>query len=187
MNVILQPIVCSTLGQFAKAGYGSTQHSDEVALPNVYLTTVPESTSPSDIVTSMNGIVSGSTITLSASIADMDSDTTYGINAGSRLIINIPREWTYNNIVSSNGFDPPVVETFPDGSVQIRGALSTFLNGGAKTIKFSITAPEVTDPKMYIMYILADGTATGDGANDFTVGPIAETVLQVCPPGGCPS
>jgi len=188
MNVIIQPIVFSTLGQFAKAGYGSTMHSDFVALPNVYLSTVPESTSSANIITNMTGIGTGSNVILNANLADMDLDTEYGINGGSRLIINIPKEWTFNNIISHWGFDPPVVETFSDGSVQIRGALSTFLNGGAKTIKFSITAPEVTTPKMYIMHILADGTATGkSGPPAFTIGPISEAVLQVCPLGGCPS
>jgi len=39
---------------------------------------------------------------------------------------------------------------------------------------------------MYVMHILADGTATGDSTSGvFTVGPIAETVLQVCPTTGC--
>jgi len=187
MNVLIQPVVFSTLGQYAKAGYGSTQHSDQVALPNVYLTTVLESTSPSDIVTSMNGIVSGSTIILSASIADMDADTTYGINAGSRLIINIPREWTYNSIVSSSGFDPPVVETFPDGSHQIRATLSANLLSGAKTIQFSVDAPLLTSTKLYVMHVLADGTATGlNGPSAFNIGPISEVVFQVCATGGCP-
>ena len=187
MNVILQPIVFSTLGQFAKAGYGSTMHSSNVALPSVYLSTVPGSTSSANIITSMTGIGTGSNVIFNATFADLDLDTTFGINAGSRLIINIPKEWTYNNIVSYNGFDPPVIQTFPDGSVQIRGSLSTYLDAGARTIKFSLTAPEVTTPKMYIMHILADGTATGQsGPPAFTIGPISEAVLQVCPTGGCP-
>jgi len=57
MNALIQPVVFSTLGQFAKAGYGSTQHSSEVALPQVYLTTVPESTNPADMITIKTGIV----------------------------------------------------------------------------------------------------------------------------------
>jgi len=37
-----------------------------------------------------------------------------------------------------------------------------------------------------VMYILADGEADGTLANDYTIGPLAETVLQVCPTSGCP-
>jgi len=39
---------------------------------------------------------------------------------------------------------------------------------------------------MYVMYILADGTATGTGGSNYAIGPLAETVLQVCPTSGCP-
>ena len=45
----------------------------------------------------------------------------------------------------------------------------------AKSIEFSVTAPSVSSAKMYVMHILADGTAEGDSSKippeDFTVGP----------------
>ena len=188
-NILIQPIVFTTLGQFGKAGYGSTMHSSDVALPNVYLSRIPETTLSANIMGGMTGIVSGATVIFNATIADMSDDVSYGINAGTKLIINLPKEWTFNSIISSPGFDPiaPPI-TFADGSTQIVGELSGEIDewSDAKTIKFSATAPLVSSAKMYIMYILADGTAEGSGASDFTVGPIAETVLQVCPTSGCP-
>jgi len=37
------------------------------------------------------------------------------------------------------------------------------------------------------MHILADGTATGQsGPPEFNIGPISETVFQVCATSGCP-
>jgi len=119
----------------------------------------------------------------------MTDDVSHGINAGTKLIINIPKEWTFNSIISSPGFDPiPPPITYPDGSTQIVGDLSAEIDdwSDAKTITFTATAPSVSSTKMYIMHILADGTAEGSGSSEFTVGPIAETVLQVCPTSGCP-
>lgn len=190
INVVIQASVFSTLGQFGKAGYISAMHSSDVALPNVYLATTLQSTSNSDILGEIRGITSGSTVTFNATLADMDDNTTYGIKSGTKLIINLPKEWTFNNLISHTGFNVPVVQTFPDNSTQISGELSAFLNGatGGRTIQFSATAPSVTAAKMYVMHILADGKATGDSSqgDDFTAGPIAETVLQVCPTSGCP-
>ena len=119
------------------------------------------------------------------------STDTYGINAGTRLIINIPRDWGYtvgSGIVSSTGFTITSEQQYPDGSTQIVGELTSGIDerDEARIIKFKATAPAVLSTKMYIMHILADGTATGDSVSGvFTVGPIAETVLQVCPTTGC--
>jgi len=188
-NILIQPIVFSSLGQFGKAGYSSTMHSSDVALPNVYLSRIPESTSSSDILGEIRGIVSNSNVVFNATIADMDVQTLYGINSGAKLIINIPKDWTFDQIVSHTGFNTPTVLTFPDGSSQIVGTLSSNLmgNDGARTIQFKAISPTVSNTRMYVMYILGDGTATGDSptGDDFTVGPIAETVLQVCPTTGC--
>ena len=189
-NILIQPLVFTTLGQFGKAGYGSTMHSGDVALPNVFLARNPNSVLSADIMGEQRGIIEGTPVTFHATIADMSDNDDWGIKAGSRLIINIPKEWTFNNIVGvPAGFDPiPPPITYPDGSTQILGTLNTSIDehSEAKTITFIATAPSVSKAKLYVMYILGDGTATGDSANDFTVGPIAETVLQVCPSGGCP-
>ncbi len=187
-NILLQPIVFSTLGQFGKSGYGSTMHSSDVALPNVFLARTPTSVNSSDVMGEIRGITEGSTIIFNATIADMSDDNTYGINSGTDLIINIPQDWSFNEIISHVGFDAPTVTTFPDGSTQIVGNLNLPINtqSDAKTITFNATAPSVIKAKMYVMHILASGTSTGDAAGEFTVGPISESVLQVCPSSGCP-
>jgi len=195
INLIIQPIVFTTLGQFSKPSYGTTMYSADVALPNVFLARNPNSVAHADIMGVQTAITEGSTITFYATLADMSSDSAYGINPGSRLIINIPNGWTFNGPICGGchaGFDPPVVTTFPDGSTQIVGVLNTSIDDHteAKSIEFSATAPSVTKAKMYVMYVLADGTATGNSnqmpPEDFTIGPLAETVLQVCPTSGCP-
>ncbi|MCZ6581652.1 MAG: hypothetical protein O6761_00555, partial [Thaumarchaeota archaeon] len=189
-NILIQPIVFTTLGQFGKAGYGSTMHSADVAIPNVFLARNPNSVLPADIMGEQRGITEGDTVTFHATIADMSSDDQYGIIAGTTLIINLPKQWTFNSIISSGGFDPiPPPITYPDGSTQILGTLTNSIDehSEAKTITFTATAPSVAKTKLYVMHILGHGTATGDSvAGIFTVGPISETVLQVCPTSGCP-
>jgi hypothetical protein len=188
-NILVQPVVFTTLGQYGKAGYGTTMHTKEVALPNVFLARAPASMASSNVMSELTGVIEGSTVTFNATLADMSSDDVYGISAGTSLIINIPREWTFNNIISSTGFNMAPTVTYPDGSTQIVGSLISSIDehSEAKTIQFTATAPSVPKAKMYVMHILANGIATGDsGAGTFAVGPIAETVLQVCPTSGCP-
>ena len=189
-NILVQPVVFTTLGQYGKAGYGTTMHTAEVALPNVFLARTPESVASSDIMSDLTGIVEESTVTFNATIADMSSDDEYGISAGTSLIINIPKEWSFGSVISSNGFNLSPAVTYPDGSTQIVGTLLSSIDthSEAKTIQFTATAPSVPKAKMYVMSILANGVATGNsGSGTFAVGPIAETVLQVCPTTGCPS
>jgi len=193
-NILIQPLVFTELGQFGKAGYGSTMHSSNVAMPNVFLSKVSApgtAANSANILGNITRITEGSTVVFNATLADMGDSITYGINSGTKLIINLPKEWTFSHVASSVGFNMLPVQTFPDGSTQIVGELTLDINqqSQARIIKFYATAPaDVTNAKMYVMYILADGTATGDSPSGvFTVGPIAETVLQVCPTTGCPS
>lgn len=189
-NILVQPVVFTTLGQYGKAGYGTTMHTSEVALPNVFLARDTKSVASSDVMSTLTGVVEGSTVLFNATLADMSSDSEFGIKNGTSLIINIPKEWNFGTVVSSFGFDvsPPV--TYPDGSTQIFGTLLESINDHteAKTIQFTATAPSVPKAKMYVMSILANGVATGNSlSGEFAVGPIAEIVLQVCPSTGCPT
>jgi len=191
MTILVQPLVFSTLGQFSKAGYGSAMQSDDIALPNVYLSDTTGSADDANIRINMNGVIGGSTITLNATIADMDTDSAYKILADTRLIINIPKEWTSPVWGDTAGFDALVIQPFPDGSHQLRGNLTSNLDGtvgnAAKTLQFSVTSPVVQDPKMYVFHILADGQADGKNSPpNFAIGPLSEAVVQVCPAGGCP-
>jgi len=193
INILIQPLVFTELGQFGKGGYGSTMHSKNAAMPNVFLSKVSSpgtAANSANMLGNITRITEGSTVVFNATLVDMGDDITYGINAGTKLIINLPKEWTFSHVASSTGFNILPVQTFPDGSTQIVGELTLDINqqSQARIIKFYVTAPAVTSAKMYVMYILAAGTATGDSPSGvFTVGPIAETVLQVCPSTGCPS
>jgi len=51
----------------------------------------------------------------------------------------------------------------------------------AGIIEFTVIPPPVSDNKMYVIHMLADGYTDAD----FLIGPIAEVVFQVCPVGGC--
>jgi len=190
-NIIIQPIVYTTLGQFGKAGYGSTLHSKNTAMPNVFLSKVDSQTTAANngnILGNITKITEGTSVAFNATLVDMSEDT-YGINAGTKLIINVPKDWTYNGVSTSAGFTITSEVTYPDGSTQIVGTLNSGIDerNEARVIKFYATAPAVVGAKMYVMHILADGTATGDSTSGvFTVGPIAEIVLQVCPTTGCP-
>jgi len=190
-NILIQPVVFTELGQFGKAGYGSTMHSNNVAMPNVFLSKVSSpgtAANSANMLGNITRITEGSNVVFNATLVDMGDDITYGINAGTKLIINLPRGWTFSHVASSVGFNLLPVQTFADGSTQIIGELTSGIDkqSQARIIKFHATAPAVTSTKMYIMHILADGVATGDSpSGELTVGPIAETVLQVCPTTGC--
>ena len=82
----------------------------------------------------IRGITEGTMVTFNATIADMSSDAQYGIKSGTKLIINIPKEWNFNSIVSSTGFSSPTFVTYPDGSTQILGALSSSIDEHAPAL-----------------------------------------------------
>jgi len=188
-NIPIHTTVFTTLGQFGKTGYMSTMADKKVSMPNVFLSTAVGTANPANIIGTITGIVEGTSVTFNASIADMDEDSSNAIKLGSRLIINVPQEWTNVVINSHGGFPFPVVNNYPDGSTQIIGTLTAELDGTgqvARTIQFTATAPDVTTAKMYVMHILAEGTAEGELSSEFTIGPISETVLQVCDSSGCP-
>ncbi len=174
-TVIVQTNVFTTLGQFGKSAYGTAMRTSS-SIPNVYLSKVVDSMSSTNIVANMTGILPGSTQTFNVVLADFDTGAA-SINAGSRLIVNIPRGWNNVNVTGNTGFTAPTFQSFPDGSSQLVGTLLAPLSGAGKTISFTATAPPITDTRMYVMYILADGT-TGSG---YTVGPLAEVVLRVSP------
>jgi len=190
MHVLITPVTFSTLGQFGKAGYLTSQHNVDVAIPNVFLARDTESRAVADIMSEMRGIVSFNTVVFNATIANMDDQNGWSIFAGTDLIINIPKEWNSPAILSSTGFDVTTLTPFPDGSAQIVGNLTNPMTwaSGPKTIQFSVVAPNVTNAKLYVMHMLANGLADGKSgpAGGFTVGPIAESILQVCPTSGGP-
>lgn len=176
--------VYTTLGQFGKSGYGTSYHDSSTTVPNVYLTDIPGSTSNANIFSSIDGIASGSTIKLNATLTDFDTNTLRVIQGGdSRLIINIPKGWTNPSIINAPGFTMAPIANYPDGSSQIMGVLNSDITGPAdtQTIEFQVTAPTVASTQLYVMYLLADGISNSGGPEEVAIGPLAEIVLQVIP------
>jgi hypothetical protein len=177
--------VYTTLGQFGKAGYGTSYHEGGTTLPNVYLTDVPGSTANANILSSIDAIPDNSPILLNATLADFDSDIDNVIKADSRLIINIPKGWTNPLVIDDTGFtvDPSYTTPFADGSYQIIGELILEIKepADAKTIQFEVTPPDIDEDttQLYVMYVLADGISNSGGTEDVAVGALAEVILQV--------
>ncbi len=185
-TVLIQTNVFTTLGQFGKAGYGSSMRNSGSAMPNVFLSKTIASSNSNDILSNMTNIQPGTYKIFNATIADFDTSTTNVIGSGSRLIINIPKGWSDVTILSHNGFSTPTYQTFVDTSSQIVGILNQDITGAAgtaKTIQFRAKSPPVLDTQMYVMYVLADGDVikNGDLLNPFPIGPVAEILLQVSP------
>jgi len=191
-TILVTGSVFTTLGQFAKTGFGTAfqqQGSNNFPIVNVYLTR--DENNPlnvPDIHTTELGMISGIPKTFYAVLTDFDSDSsTFIKNINSRLIVNIPKNWVLNSYSSDDL--ALTVSSNPDGSSQIVGDVTNIIDGEgiaagtteAGVIEFNVTPPTVTDTKMYVMHILADGYTD----SDFLIGPLAEVVLQVCPVGGC--
>jgi len=192
-TILVTGSVFTTLGQFAKTGFGTAfqqQGSNNFPIVNVYLTRDENNPlSIPDIHTTELGMISGVPKTFYAVLTDFDSDSsTFIKNINSRLIVNIPKNWVLNSYSSDDL--ALTVSSNPDGSSQIVGDVINIIDGEgiaagttkAGVIEFNVTPPTVTDTKMYVMHILADGYTDAN----FLIGPIAEVVLQVCPTSGCP-
>ncbi len=183
-TIVVTSSVFSSLGAFGKGPYETslqTKTSAE-AIVNTFM---------SDSVGNIKGVIplvqSGETKQFDVRIADYSINPT-AIAANSQLIINIPKEWTFvpGSITTSTGFNSPTSQGFPDGSTQIVGTLSSNLDNSERWIRFSATAPTIssTNAKMYVFHILGSGVTTGAGP--YLIGPLAETIVQVCPPNGGP-
>ena len=178
-SILVQGSVFTTLGSFGKSGYQSTMSSDTTSIVNVYLSSISDSRSSSNIQSSRIGILPNSIQTFNIVFADMDSSSTTTINSGAKLIINVPKDWDDVIVTGSSGFvSTPTVTEFGDTSHQIVGVTEDFLGSGTNltdTITFTARAPNLTTDKLYVMYVLAQGSTS----NGFSIGPLAEIVLQV--------
>jgi hypothetical protein len=176
-TVIVQANVFTTLGQFGKAAYGTSIRTSS-AIPNVYLSSVVDSTANTNIFANKTKVLPGSLQTFNVVLADLEAAAGNKISAGSRLIINMPSGWTTPVVTGNTGFTIQPPQTFPDGSSQIVGILNADLTGAGgtgKTITFTSIAPPISDTRMYVMYVLADGYVNGS----IVIGPLAEIVLRV--------
>jgi len=180
-SVVVHVSVFTNVGEFGKAGYGSSMRNTGDSLVNVYLSDVPGSTSSTDIRASRTDIISNTEETFNVVMADFDTGSNY-IKSNSQLIINLPKGWSIPIIDSSTGFNTPIINTFGD-THQIIATTSVDIigNDDARTIQFRSTAPTVTNTQMYVVYVLAEG----ETGNNFSIAPLSEIILQVCPTSGC--
>jgi hypothetical protein len=179
-SIIVQGSVFTTLGSFGKSGYQTTMAEIPTSIVNVHLTSdVADPRTSGKIKTLRTDIVPDSIQTFNVVLADMDSVDSTRIDTGAKLIINVPKEWTSVTITGDSGFvGIPSITKFGDNSHQIVGVTSSEIGStgnSAGTITFTAQAPNVTHDQLYVMYVLAQGLTT----NGFTIGPLAEIVLQV--------
>jgi len=180
-TVLVDANVFTSFGQFGKSAYASSMANDASSLVNVFLTDTPDTFSPTNVIAYKSGILAGTTITLHAIMGDFDTGGTFQIADNSRLIINIPFDWTLSPLPASTAnFDIITVQSSL-GQNQIIAQLDGNLATGGKSLTFTIEAPCVPFTKFYVMHILADGEVLDGGASLMSLGPLAETVLQVDP------
>jgi hypothetical protein len=183
-SIIVQASVFTNVGSFGKSGYQTTMYDGSDTIGSIYLSSVTDSRTNSDMSIARTGITSGSSAeNFKVVFADLDTDSATYVKAGGKLVINVPKEWSNVAVVSNPGFTvgPPVIHG--DGSTQITGILNANLGTAtnqADTIEFTAQAPTVTSEQMYVMYLLAEGE-TETGATDFAMGASSEVVLQVIP------
>ena len=182
-TVLIQADVFTTLGEFGKTGYGSSMDNKGSALVNVFLSTVPDSTLVTDIYSYKTGILASTPQTFHATLADFDSDPSYKIAAGAKLIINVPKDWTNVSFTPDADFDITMQTVLTQ--TQIVGETTSQIQSGGKSITFTATPPCVENTQMFVMYILAYGRVIHSSENDFSLGPLAEIILQVVPNSPC--
>jgi hypothetical protein len=195
--LIVQANAQTTAGSFGKADYQSSMFDADEGIANVFLANSNDSTDASVIESQVLGLTELVPETFKISIADMDLRDNTFLKSGTKLIINVPREWTDVEIINSTNFVdcttcPPAPDNrilpFSDNSNQIIVETAIDIGGdatGAKTssaytpdaitLEFKATPP-LNDPdgtglipeRLYIMYVLADGeTGTTTGPPDY--------------------
>jgi hypothetical protein len=178
-SILVQGSVFTTLGSFGKAGYQSTMSESATSIANVFLTNSAGSRLSADISSSKIGISPNTVQTFSVALADMDLSDTTRIGTGAKLIINVPKGWTEVTVTSHPGFTTsPTITQFGDTSTQIVGVTTSQLGSTANpsdVITFTARSPNITYDRLYVMYVLAQGVTT----NGFSIGPLAEIILQV--------
>ena len=173
--------IFSTFGQFNVVPFTFGYAGSPTAVVNVYMNSTTASGglaqfAKTGIETAKNDVSFNITIVNHGDIGTV-------INSGARLLINIPPGWTditHGTVdVAANGLIPRTNLKFADGSTQIPVELETNMGReeGGRTFTFTADAPAVSTVALYILTLTAEGTATGS----VIIGPLSESVLQVCP------
>ena len=176
--------VFTNMGQFTKTGFSSGMTDASLSLGSVYLTDTDNPTTALEdahIFGNKSGIVSGTTVKLNVTVADLDTEDLTEIKAGASLIINVPRGFTDVTPITNAAFSSITKRAFSDGSTQLIATLADDLGDASDTaaeaqvLSFTATAPITNSTRVYIMHTLLDGETT----SNFSVGAIAELALQV--------
>ena len=196
-SVLVDSTVYTSSGAFGKGNYQTSTY-DNGLYANIFSTT--DWTDPlnmDNVDLSRTGITSGSEETFHVVLTDFDTNFGSYINAGSHVVINVPRAFTLveTDMTQSVGFidvpnanpalaDPSVV-IHPDNTTQIIATLENNLGDSADeyaVLTFKATAPTVTQTKLMVMYVLANGAGTnGVDSTVNSIGPTHEYILQVVP------
>jgi hypothetical protein len=194
--LIVQANAQTTAGSFGKADYQSSMFDGQEVIANVYLTNSSGSTAANAIQSQMLGLTELVPQEFKISIADMDLRDNTFLKDGTRLIVNVPREWTNIAITNDDDFKPCsvcipddriipfsdlshqiIVETDIDVGGEVGGLkTSSAYTPDAITLTFTATPPlndgtgaGLIPERLYVMYVLADGetgTTTGPPDND---------------------
>jgi hypothetical protein len=182
--------VYTDIGIFTKAGYTIAVRDADAPLANVYLTDTTASTAENSdhMFGHLNDIPPGTSSTFRVAMADLDREADTYIEAGGRLIINVPPGFNNVAVTSWTNFaNTPTVTVRADGITQIIGITTGGTGDGqedeeAKVIEFTAITPSPTEDSMYIMHAFIDGI-TDDGPTNNLIrissGAIAEIALQV--------
>ena len=188
----------STLGQFGgtKIDTISTLSYNNCAVPNVSL----YNSTSKRITYAYSGLLEKSNITVNATLENTGPSDSNNLilKDKSILIVNIPKVFT--NINAGNTTDFQIVDasnknyngpiTMQDGSNQLRlKLLNNISPSSSTTYSFTVKTPDVSSTTLYLFYIYAVGALSGGGGQNCPtntiMGPVAETVFQVCPDATC--
>ena len=188
-SVLVDSTVYTTSGSFGKGDYQSTYYPDGM-YANVYLSELPVgNTDLTKIYSERSDILSNNLETFHINLVDFDFNDSTFINVTSKIIINVPKAFSEVSVdhgaslkikLGAQDVEPSVVE-HSDGTIQIIAEINEDIGDQetweAATVVFSARAPVVTEPKLMVMYTLANGLGTGGSS----VGPLTEIVLHVIP------
>jgi hypothetical protein len=196
--------VSTNMGQFGKTGYVAAFRNTEGVIANVYLSDMIGSVATDHMFGDFTISPLG-TKDVYINLADFETQSSGGaspvstnwIKSGAKVIVNVPRNFTVTTspatiLSDSPGFSSVVfVNDTSNDSVQIQGTTNVDIgnlpvSGGespaeARTLKFTIRAPDQTKDKLYVMYTLAKGNYSPDLAVgvDADIGPVAEILIKV--------
>jgi len=177
--------VYSSFGQFVNYGHSTGSHNDNTVIANVYQSPDSTETTPFYVV---SGVTENVSRTYYVSVENTaTNDNGAEIMANSIILINIPPGFTnITNGTSSSQLDPQSFKGFNDGSTQIPVKLNAAVGPSTKYYySFSATAPDVDSTTLYVFHILGYGKVIDDDTDELEFGPVAQTVVQVCPSSGC--